>query len=231
MRRLLVTGLCVLLPLLAHAGAWGSGSFENDDALDWIGDCADGRADASVSAAFAAVLSGDYIQAPEGSAAVAAAEVLASAVGKPPSDPPTELAACVKRLRAENVRTLAATARQALARVLDPKISELSQLWAEAESEAWRRKIADLQARLARSATRPHSVPPNAEWLACSRASMCSAIWLSCHGWLAISGSYESDVQRWYRAENSDFLSKAECDGPPPSRPGAVCRGGICRLQ
>lgn len=149
MRLLLVTGLSFLLPLLAHAGAWGSSSFENDDALDWVGNCADGRAGASVSAAFAAVLTGDYVQAPDGSAAVAAAEVVAAAVGKPPSDPPTELAACAQRLPTEDIRKLAAIARQALSRILDPKRSELSQLWAEAMSETWRREMADLEARLA----------------------------------------------------------------------------------
>lgn len=149
MRLLLVTGLSLLLPLLAHAGAWGSGSFENDDALDWVGDCADGRPGVSVSAAFAAVLTGDYIQAPDGSAAVAAAEVVAAAVGKPPSDPPTELAACLKRLPTEDMRNLIVIARQALSRIVDPKISELSQLWQEAKSETWRREIANLEARLA----------------------------------------------------------------------------------
>lgn len=145
-----MTGLSFLLPLLAHAGAWGTGSFENDDALDWVGDCADGKAGASVSAAFAAVLSGDYIQAPDGSAAVAAAEVVAAAMGRPPSDPPTGFAACTKRLPTEDMWKLAAIARQALSRILDPKISELGQLWAEANSEAWRREIADLEARVAR---------------------------------------------------------------------------------
>jgi hypothetical protein len=151
MKLVLALGLSLLLPLVAHAGAWGSGSFENDDALDWmIGDCADGRRDASVSAAFAAVLTEGYIQAPDASAAVAAAEVVAAAIGRPLADPPTGLAACVKRLSAEELRKLAAVARQALTRILDPQISELSQLWMEAEPERWRAEIAELGARLAR---------------------------------------------------------------------------------
>src|SRR5687768_1253456 len=75
------------------------------------------------------------------------------------------------------------------------------------------------------------TVPANGEWLACTADSMCSAIWLSCHGWLAIGSSYESDVQGWYRTENSDFLSKAECDGAPLSRPSAACHGGTCKLR
>jgi hypothetical protein len=75
------------------------------------------------------------------------------------------------------------------------------------------------------------TVPPNAGWLACTADPMCTAVWLSCHGWLAINGSHEADVQGWYRKENADFLSRAECDGPPPSRSGAVCRSGSCALK
>ena len=75
------------------------------------------------------------------------------------------------------------------------------------------------------------TVPPSAEWLACTKNSMCSATWLSCHGWLAISSSHESDVQSWYRTANNDFLRKAECDGPPQYQPIAICDVGSCRLE
>jgi hypothetical protein len=75
------------------------------------------------------------------------------------------------------------------------------------------------------------AVPANAAWFACTADAMCSATWLSCHGWLAINRSHESDVQHWYRRENNDFLSRAECDGPPRSRPAAVCHDGACRLK
>ena len=118
MKRALVASLLAVLPLLVHAGAWGEGSFENDDALDWVGQCIKAGTTAPVSAALAAVLDGRYVQAPDGSEAVAAAEVVAAAMGKPGF------------------------------RVLDPKVSELSQLWAEARSTRWTEAIADLERRL-----------------------------------------------------------------------------------
>jgi hypothetical protein len=140
----------LVAPLLAQAGAWGPDSFENDDALDWVGDCADGKSQSAVRAAFAAVMQGSYVQAPDASAAVAAAEVVAAVVGRPHPSPPTELAKCIKRNSTQELRSLLPEAQRALARIRDPKVSELSQLWADTKSNDWSRAIADLEARLAR---------------------------------------------------------------------------------
>ncbi|SFN43433.1 protein of unknown function [Formivibrio citricus] len=63
----------------AQAGAWGEGAFDNDDALDWVAQCTRSKDITPVSRALQAVLSTEYIEAPEGSAAIAAAEVVASA--------------------------------------------------------------------------------------------------------------------------------------------------------
>lgn len=148
MKRALVASLLAVLPLLVHAGVWGEGSFENDDALDWVGQCIKAGTTAPVSAALAAVLDGRYVQAPDGSEAVAAAEVIAAAMGKPGADMPPELRAWMRRQPADELRGLAPMARRALSRVLDPKVSELSQLWAEARSTQWTEAIADLERRL-----------------------------------------------------------------------------------
>ena len=109
MKRALVASLLAVLPLLVHAGAWGEGSFENDDALDWVGQCIKARTGA---------------------------------------DMPPELRAWMRRQPADELRGLAPMARRALSRVLDPKVSELSQLWAEARSTQWTEAIADLERRL-----------------------------------------------------------------------------------
>ena len=150
MGRLLTTCLILLVPAMAQAGAWGPSSFENDDALDWVGDCADGRLPHAVEAAFATAMQASYIQASDASAAVAAAEVVATAIGKPPPRPPAELANCVKRQSAQDLRKLVPAARRVLARIRDRKISELSQLWGETKSDDWPEAISDLESRLAK---------------------------------------------------------------------------------
>jgi hypothetical protein len=75
------------------------------------------------------------------------------------------------------------------------------------------------------------AVPPNSEWLACSRDSACSTTYLSCHGWIAINRSHASDVQHWYSTANADLLNVVECSGPSLPRPKATCRARTCKLK
>jgi len=74
------------------------------------------------------------------------------------------------------------------------------------------------------------TVPPN-QWLACHKNAQCSATSLSCHGWIAINRSHETDVQEWYSRENAGVLSVVECSGPLKPKPDAVCRRNICQLK
>lgn len=65
-------------------GAWGSGSFDNDDALDWVNDLEGSKGTAVIEFALQAVLDeSDYLEAPECSAALCAAEVVAALKGAP----------------------------------------------------------------------------------------------------------------------------------------------------
>ena len=41
----------MLLTSIAHAGTWGEGSFEDDDALDWASECTSAKSVTPVSAA------------------------------------------------------------------------------------------------------------------------------------------------------------------------------------
>ena len=75
------------------------------------------------------------------------------------------------------------------------------------------------------------TVPPNVKWLNCSKKSACTATYLSCHGWFATNKAHESDVQHWYRQENSSFLNIATCGGPLHKRPAVVCRANTCQLK
>ena len=65
-------------------GAWGSGLFDNDNALDVMGDLEDstpqGRPDLVVAALDEVLLADGYIEAPEMSAAVAAAAAVGAVV-------------------------------------------------------------------------------------------------------------------------------------------------------
>jgi hypothetical protein len=62
-------------------GAWVTSAFENDDALDWVSELEDGTVD--LVRASLAVTESDYLELPDGSVAIAAAEVIAAAVGNP----------------------------------------------------------------------------------------------------------------------------------------------------
>ena len=150
-RRTLFLGIVVAFMAasrVAMAGAWGDGSFENDDAMDWAATCAEARSIAPVREALERSLRGKYLEAPDGSEAVAAAEVVAAARRKPMAGLPGDLAAWVKRQSPAALAKLAPLALRALRRVRDPKTSELRQLWDQAKPEKWVEVITDLESRL-----------------------------------------------------------------------------------
>ena len=148
MKSLTALLLSLFVAASVYAGAWGEGSFENDDALDWVAECTNAKSIEPVSLALESVLKGGYIEAPQGSAAIAAAEVVAAAIGKPSSKFPPELQAWVKRMPTKKLAQLAPTAKKALARIKDTKSSELKQLWSEGKQNHWSAVIVELESRL-----------------------------------------------------------------------------------
>jgi hypothetical protein len=130
-------------------GAWGSGSFENDDAMDWVADLVDGDDLQPVEDLFEEVLEegDDYIEVPPASAAIAAAEALAALRGKPARELPDELKDWLKERKKPPKAALVKQAVRILKRIL--KDSELKDVWFEAEDrEAWQRGVEDLLERL-----------------------------------------------------------------------------------
>lgn len=130
-------------------GAWGSGSFENDDAMDWVADLGDGDDLQPVEDLFEEVLEegDDYIEVPPASAAIAAAEALAALRGKPARELPDELKDWLKERKKPPKAALVKQAVRILKRIL--KDSELKDVWFEAEDrEAWQRGVEDLLERL-----------------------------------------------------------------------------------
>jgi len=133
---------------VAMAGAWGDGSFENDDALDWAATCSEAKSIAPVREALERSLHASYLEAPDGSEAVAAAEVIAAAKRNRMAGLPPDLAAWVKRQSPAALAKLAPLALRALKRVRDPKTSELRQLWDPVKPAKWITVITDLESRL-----------------------------------------------------------------------------------
>lgn len=131
-------------------GAWGSGSFENDTALDWLFELEESDDDAAIRSALdhaatlpeTAELDSDYA-----SCALAAAEVVAAARGIALDDLPDEVTAWVEERRDVVGEDLVALALQAVMRVQTN--SELLELWQEAGDSEWADSVAGLQSRLA----------------------------------------------------------------------------------
>lgn len=151
MRERIAVGLVVaLLSGSASAGAWGSGAFDNDDALDFVAELARQRDPGLVYRTLQAARSRrGYLEAPEGSAAVAAAEVVAALNGHPRKGMPESLGRWMqgqKRPTKEQVSLAVA----AMGRVRGPG-SELNELWADAkptDRQKWEAAMQDLITRL-----------------------------------------------------------------------------------
>jgi hypothetical protein len=134
----------------ANAGAWGYKSFENDDALDWIANSLTPGGQSAVEKTITSVAKGrGYLEAPDGSSAIAACEVLAAAQGRPSPDLPKDVAALAKKLSSTPSDSIRNSARKALERILGEE-SELNALWKDAKGdfEKWKKTVEDLKSRL-----------------------------------------------------------------------------------
>ena len=135
----------------AFGGAWGIGSFENDDASDWVWELEESSGPTVIDSALRNVaMSSGYIDAPSASCAIAAAEVLAAMIDKPSASIPDEVANWVEGQSFEPSTALLDMARVALANVLDENRSELAQLWSETgpDYENWKKTVAALTEKL-----------------------------------------------------------------------------------
>jgi hypothetical protein len=130
-------------------GAWGVGSFENDDAMDWIAILLDSDGTDAIHEALEPLLAdgGGYLEAPECSAGLAAAEVLAALAGRPAAELPDEVKTWVASHRALGSAGLIARAHKAVQAVATS--SELKDLASDSDQmAAWQAAIADLTERL-----------------------------------------------------------------------------------
>jgi hypothetical protein len=136
---------------------WGTGSFENEDAQDFLGQLNSLGIDDLRPILARAADQDDYLEAPESSVAVAAAEVVAALVvaakvdaakeEAPSLAAPRQLVDWISKNQATAPPDLLDLARRAVDRVRTN--SELKDLWLEAEGlNEWSAALRDLRERL-----------------------------------------------------------------------------------
>jgi hypothetical protein len=149
-------------------GAWGTGIFDNDEAMDWLAgweEAVEGEGDADEPGRIAFVIGAlavvvehkGYLDIDAGECALAAAEAVAAAGGKPGpalsgkvDESVLALAKWAKGPSAKilNQPEVRALAIQAIERSLGAE-SEIAELWAESEeADQWRASVDDLRTRL-----------------------------------------------------------------------------------
>lgn len=125
--------------------AWGSGSFENEDAVAWLAALSTKSPD-DLTEIFMAADDPGYFEAPAASVVVAAAEVIAALKGSPAQGVPSEVVKWTANQPAPTPE-LQALALRALDRVR--KNSELKDLWLEADGlNDWTAALQELQTRI-----------------------------------------------------------------------------------
>jgi hypothetical protein len=127
-------------------GAWGSGTFENDTAEDWMDLLIASDGPEPIHDAFS---EWDADESDSCCIALAAAEVIAAAAGRPADDLPDEIREWLDEHDFQPEETLITQARDITAATL--KESELAELCAESEDDDWSRVIQGLIDRLEKS--------------------------------------------------------------------------------
>ncbi|MBZ5658371.1 MAG: DUF4259 domain-containing protein [Acidobacteriia bacterium] len=129
-------------------GGWGTGSFENDDAQDFLGQLKSLGIDDLKQILARVADERDYIEAPESGVAIAAAEVIAALKGAPSQTMPREIEEWVGKTQGGSTSELKELASRAVSKVRTN--SELKDLWLEAEGlNEWSASLRDLEQRLA----------------------------------------------------------------------------------
>jgi len=131
-------------------GTWGHGNFENDSALDWVGDFEEKPHKDFLEKSMRAVLTPNYIDADDASVALAALEVVAWANGKPAKDfPNLNISLKPGDLRPTFDKDFYATCNKAVDTVMRPTNNEMMELWeASGELDEWRKVLEDLRKRI-----------------------------------------------------------------------------------
>jgi hypothetical protein len=131
-------------------GAWGTGNFDNDTALDWVYDLEDREDLSLVVDTIDAVLQEEYIDTTVAEEALVAIEVLARLKGNFGKDNAysEDVDKWVKNHPLQVEDALLQKAKEAIDMILGDK-SELKELWEEVdEYDTWSSEVLDLKDRL-----------------------------------------------------------------------------------
>jgi hypothetical protein len=129
-------------------GAWGAGSFDNDDAMEWADELMDSGDTEAIEEALEAVTVRDKesLEAPDACVALAAAEVVAALNNAAGPDLPDDLQKWIRKQKGER-QDLVQLALRAIKRVRTE--SELKILWEESgDAGEWYENISNLEERL-----------------------------------------------------------------------------------
>ena len=125
---------------------WGSGSFDNEEAQNFLSRLKSVGAD-DLKQMLVDASDRDYLGAPESSVAIAVAEIVATARGNPPQAVPSQIAEWVSKIEGAPSSEMSELARRAVYKVRTN--SELKDLWLEAEGlNEWSAALRDLEKRL-----------------------------------------------------------------------------------
>jgi hypothetical protein len=149
-------------------GTWGAGSFQNDWAMDWLGDLCEGQNDSPIRIALNSVVEHggtkhsspsllerlrgrrrhtDWLKANVAAKALAAAEVVAAWRGRPSENLPDNLIVWLQQNKSSFSSEIVPLAKRAVSIV---KInSELKDLWEEGDASKWKNMVENLEQRLA----------------------------------------------------------------------------------
>lgn len=129
-------------------GGWGTGSFENDEAQEFLSQLKSLGIDDLTQILSRAADQDNYLEASESSIAIAAAEVIAALKGTPSTFVPGEIADWIIANKTGANPGLNESARRAVNKIRTN--SELKDLWLEAEGlNEWSAGLRDLEQRLA----------------------------------------------------------------------------------
>lgn len=124
-------------------GAWGVGTFDNDDAGDWLYDLEETNDLSLIDQSL--TLEDDYIEAPDGCNALAAAEIIAALMGKTRKNLPENAAKWVNDNKEHPANQLKEKAIKAIGKVLSEN-SELIELWEEgSDFDGWKKDVNEIK--------------------------------------------------------------------------------------
>lgn len=131
-------------------GAWDFGTFDNDDATDWLYDLEESSDTSVIQAALEAVTDSDDddLEPPDCICALAAAEIVAALRGYPLEKLPENALAWVDAHDGLDVATLVPSALTAIERIRSN--AEAKELWDDSDADAWQASLDDLVSRLNR---------------------------------------------------------------------------------